>query len=697
MVPLMMFVNCWIFLLAWRGVESTAARTDSVQTSEGLLLYTDILRSDTHDSLTRLRKTSLSFYEFAYDSIAGRRQLGILPKEAAKHFPDAVEVVNSYTFPPKEKGEEPTVVPNFPIVDKSTLFMHGIAALQELVKGYDDTLSTLKSVESQVAFKEEELQRLRSSLDMDVSDKIKEVGFLSAAEIKREEALERLRIVGVEEDAKMAAILAEEERKVLQFQEDMTIARLEKEKDIAAEAAERVLRAERDQSERSETSQLELKERLQEKRSELEQELVIRRSEGERAKIKAESDAKIAQERAAEQIAIRRIQAKGQQDSERAMQSIRLVFRETVALINEVMSSPTRVAQILGVLLALFATYYILREVISLLRDFVQSQIGKPSLVRETSHRMSLLGLMKRPFVLLIGSGWRKSVERNTAELNALFQDVILGSALKERIIQLALSTRNTSSSGAPYRHLLLHGPPGTGKTLIARTLAESSGMDYAIMSGGDVGPLGGDAVNQLHKLFRWANTSEKGLLIFIDEAEAFLNARDQRVAGDGEDSIHRRHALNALLYQTGTQSKKLLLVLATNRPEDLDQAVVDRMDASLLIDIPDKTERVKLCSLYMREHVQKFAESKARRGFFGRIGGSMPPSVDKACMTENYLHSIAEDIKGFSGREISKLFIAAQHSMLLASDGKLTKALMDGIVASKLTEHRAQGKWQEK
>ena len=212
------------------------------------------------------------------------------------------------------------------------------------------------------------------------------------------------------------------------------------------------------------------------------------------------------------------------------------------------------------------------------------------------------------------------------------------------------------------------------------------------------MGPLGEDAVNQLHKLFRWANTSEKGLLVFIDEAEAFLNARDQRGAGDGEDSIHRRHALNALLYQTGTQSKKLLLVLATNRPEDLDQAVVDRMDATLLIDIPDKTERMKLCTLYMREHVQMYAERKARAGIFGRLGsGGAAPSVDKACLAESYLSAMSDGIKGFSGREISKLFIAAQHAMLLAPDARLTKALMDGIVSSKLAEHRAQAKWEDK
>ena len=128
----------------------------------------------------------------------------------------------------------------------------------------------------------------------------------------------------------------------------------------------------------------------------------------------------------------------------------------------------------------------------------------------------------------------------------------------------------NLAMQGAPYRHVLLHGPPGTGKTLIARRLAECSGMDYAIMSGGDVGPLGEDAVNQLHGLFRWAARSRKGLLVFIDEAEAFLSARGKSSLS-GVEKTHIRHALNALLYQTGTQSRSFMMVLATNRPEDLD------------------------------------------------------------------------------------------------------------------------------
>ena len=113
--------------------------------------------------------------------------------------------------------------------------------------------------------------------------------------------------------------------------------------------------------------------------------------------------------------------------------------------------------------------------------------------------------------------------------------------------------------------------------------------MDYAIMSGGDVGPLGEDAVSQLHKLFQWAHKSRKGLLLFIDEAEAFLSSRSGHTS---DDNASVRHALNALLYQTGTPSRSFMLILATNRPQELDSAILDRIDVSLQIDLPGLEQR---------------------------------------------------------------------------------------------------------
>ena len=56
-------------------------------------------------------------------------------------------------------------------------------------------------------------------------------------------------------------------------------------------------------------------------------------------------------------------------------------------------------------------------------------------------------------------------------------------------------------ATAAAQGHLLLHGPPGTGKTLFARTLARQSGLDYAVMSGGDLGPLGKDALAESLRL----------------------------------------------------------------------------------------------------------------------------------------------------------------------------------------------------
>jgi len=60
----------------------------------------------------------------------------------------------------------------------------------------------------------------------------------------------------------------------------------------------------------------------------------------------------------------------------------------------------------------------------------------------------------------------------------------------------------------APLRNIMFYGPPGTGKTLFAKQLAYFSNMDYAILTGADVAPLGSNSVHELHKVFDWANTS---------------------------------------------------------------------------------------------------------------------------------------------------------------------------------------------
>lgn len=71
--------------------------------------------------------------------------------------------------------------------------------------------------------------------------------------------------------------------------------------------------------------------------------------------------------------------------------------------------------------------------------------------------------------------------------------------------------------------------------------------MDYAILTGGDIAPMGKDGVTAVHKVFDWANSSRKGLLLFIDEADAFLRKRSSE-----NISEDLRATLNAFLYRTG-------------------------------------------------------------------------------------------------------------------------------------------------
>ena len=46
---------------------------------------------------------------------------------------------------------------------------------------------------------------------------------------------------------------------------------------------------------------------------------------------------------------------------------------------------------------------------------------------------------------------------------------------------------------------------------LLLQSLAHHSGMDYAILTGGDIVPLGRDGVTAMHKVFDWAGASRKG------------------------------------------------------------------------------------------------------------------------------------------------------------------------------------------
>jgi ATPase family AAA domain-containing protein 3A/B len=134
---------------------------------------------------------------------------------------------------------------------------------------------------------------------------------------------------------------------------------------------------------------------------------------------------------------------------------------------------------------------------------------------------------------------------------------------LEEQLREISYAILNRKKHYAPTKNLMFFGPPGTGKTLFAKKLALTSGLEFAVMVGSDIAPLGPLAVRELNKLFDWADKQSHGIILFIDEADAFL--RDRK---NNDMSEYMRHTINSFLYRTGSPSYNVIVVLATNVPE---------------------------------------------------------------------------------------------------------------------------------
>ncbi|KAJ1430989.1 P-loop containing nucleoside triphosphate hydrolase protein [Ochromonadaceae sp. CCMP2298] len=644
------------------------------------VLYTDIKPANRTDSLHRLRSVPIVRYKFKYDSVQDRKQMGIIGPEAQRFFPESIEVMPSKIFSSKDRSKAATVLTNFPAVDKNVLFMHGLVVVQELIFRFEELQSAIDSGDEAASRLRAELKAIEDKIHKDVSFHARE-----KEEIARMEAEVAAQLLALEgqrnnDEDLLAQRQLQEEHKILQFESKLARERMERMEELARKNAEETVRMERELAEKRDALSRETSTLLLQLRQEQSDDLETRSLEHEKEKIKLEIAAKAEEQRVVQEMELQRLAAKSRLDSERMLAGIQAVSAQVSAIVTQIFAQPRQVAVLVGIVLGLIALYYVLREGFKVLRQYIQTRLGKPVLVRETSCEWTLL-----PHFV---ANWlsKEDFAVSRVRLEQEFESIVLSAADKERVLNLALATRNTKRSGAPYRHVLLHGSPGTGKTLIARRLALSSGMDYAVMSGGDVAPLGEDAVSQLHGLFRWAAKSRKGLLVFIDEAEAFLSSRSFQ---GGEDSaeVHVRNALNALLYQTGTPSHTFMLVLATNRPQDLDAAVLDRMDVSIPIQHPALPQRLQLVQLYTDLHLTRVAQRSQKRSWLF-LFRSDPRTLEDGCMSEETLHRIALATDGFSGREVAKLFIAAQYALYLAPSGVLTVQALLQTVAMKVEEH---------
>jgi len=127
----------------------------------------------------------------------------------------------------------------------------------------------------------------------------------------------------------------------------------------------------------------------------------------------------------------------------------------------------------------------------------------------------------------------------------------------------------------APTKGILLYGPPGNGKTMVARAIACEAGFKFYNFSAGTLlSKFVGESEKLVKALFSMARMTQPSV-IFIDEIDSILS---QRSSGEQD---HVRKVKNEFLIQfEGVASSGedwVFVVAATNRPYDLDSAVLRR------------------------------------------------------------------------------------------------------------------------
>jgi len=400
----------------------------------------------------------------------------------------------------------------------------------------------------------------------------------------------------------------------------------------------------------------------------LEHEMELR-AKADTKRIEAEMHARAKVERENQDLTLEQIRLKAKEHRNTVMEGITTAGSVVGAGLQAFLNDWDKVIAAAAGASLLAVGYFSAKRATGVAASYVQARLGKPSLVRDTS-RTPLFEVAKHPI---------KTIKKKMEKPQNALTGIVLAPSLEARLRDVALATKNTKLNRGMYRNLLFHGPPGTGKTMFAKKLAMHSNMDYAVMTGGDVAPMGRDGVTAVHKLFDWANTSSKGLILFVDEADAFLRKRSSETISED-----LRSTLNAFLYRTGDQSDKFMLVLASNTPEQLDWAINDRLDEVVEFALPGLEERERLVRLYFDKYVLQPALGEGK----GRKLKIEEMDYGELC-TE-----VAVASEGMSGREIAKLGVAWQAGGYASEEGVVTREMIMEKVKDSQQQHKQKMSW---
>jgi len=148
-------------------------------------------------------------------------------------------------------------------------------------------------------------------------------------------------------------------------------------------------------------------------------------------------------------------------------------------------------------------------------------------------------------------------------------------------------------------RGSLFYGPPGTGKTHLAQAIARECGAPMINVASDKLSSKWvGESEKIIHALFTLAEKLSP-CIVFLDEADALFGIRDS------SDRGYERQFLNQFLREwggMGATNRGPHIIASTNRPRDIDAAVLRRLPNKVHIGLPNAEEREDIFKIWLRE-----------------------------------------------------------------------------------------------
>ncbi|CAI0424844.1 unnamed protein product [Linum tenue] len=185
-----------------------------------------------------------------------------------------------------------------------------------------------------------------------------------------------------------------------------------------------------------------------------------------------------------------------------------------------------------------------------------------------------------------------------------------------------------------PCKGILLFGPPGTGKTMLAKAVATEAGANFVNISMSSItSKWFGEGEKYVKAVFSLASKIAPSV-IFVDEVDSMLGRREN----PGEHEAMRKMKNEFMVNWDGLRTKdkeRVLVLAATNRPFDLDEAVIRRLPRRLMVNLPDAPNREKILKVILAKE---------------ELGGD----VD--------MEAVASITDGYSGSDLKNLCVTAAH-----------------------------------